>query len=511
MSKSLRTLIGAMAAALTLVAAAVPAHAEWRRAESPRFIVYSQGGERELRDYVRKLETYDWLLRARFGRSPDDAPMRKLPIYLVDGRAGIQQVTPNASALVAGTYFPTEEDIFAIAVRGDDDDYMLHEYAHHFFFQNEFATGYPAWLVEGLAEYFMTAEISAGSVEVGRANTGRVATLTQNNATPLSDLLTLRFADVRGSGARATYYPMAWLLTHWFLSDEARGRQLRVYLADLGNGGDPVEAIQRATGLSLEELRVALRAHITSGLPFTRYQADFPQPEITVTALPRSADDLLLVGQRLKVGVADDQRAATVALVRTLAARYPDDSFAQLQLGHAEIHFGDAAAGEAILTRLLEADPVNVEALQLMATRRMAEAREEPETRDTRIAEARAFLGRAFAADRRNYQTLLLLAQTRVGAANYPNPNDIQTWTYAYQFAPQLPAIRLGFGRALMLTDKPDEAVYVLTPLARSPHGGRTVELARDLIARARGGRPPEDDPASDVDEPDTEPTPPPA
>ncbi|WP_295189806.1 hypothetical protein [uncultured Brevundimonas sp.] len=121
---------------LVLATTAQPARADWLRAESERFIVYSDGGERALRDYVQKLETFDRVMRYRSGLPLSEAPSRKLPIYLVGSRAGLLRVNPSTDRDLVGTYFPTEEDIFAVAMRGDNDEILLHEYVHHFMLGN---------------------------------------------------------------------------------------------------------------------------------------------------------------------------------------------------------------------------------------------------------------------------------------------------------------------------------------------------------------------------------------
>ncbi len=144
----------------------------WRNGAGPRvrkFIVYSNGREAALREYVQKLEIYDYIMRVRLGLPIDALPDRKFPIYLVNGRRDLLRVHPASHDNVAGTYFPVEEDIFAVAIRGDGDDTLLHEYAHHFMFQNSHAV-YPGWLTEGFAEYFMTADIRSDQVVIGGFN-----------------------------------------------------------------------------------------------------------------------------------------------------------------------------------------------------------------------------------------------------------------------------------------------------------------------------------------------------
>lgn len=476
-----------IASALALLALATPAHADWRRAESPNFIVYSQGHEGDLRRYVRNLEIYDHILRIRMGL-PAVAAGRKLPIYLVPGRAGLVQVHPQTGQNVAGTYFPAGEDIFATAINDREQDYLFHEYFHHFTLQLPSTSGYPSWLIEGLAEYFMTAEVSERSVEIGGYNENRVYGLYDRPWVPLDVLLTSRVGEVRAGAHRDSYYPVSWLLTHWFMSEEPRREQLRVYLQALQDGVGSVAAMEQATGLTLPEITRELRRY--KRLRVITYTADFPETPITVTRLPPSADDLLLIGQRLKIGVPEDQRAETAALVRRLAARHPEDPFALLQLGHAELHFGDPDAGVAVLGRLLEREPENVEALQLMATHHIRLAEETDETLE-QMRRARAYLARAYAADPDHYYTLQMLAETRQMAPDYPTGNDLLTWDRAFQLAPQLAGIRLGFANALMEAEEFGEAEVILRPLANAAHGGGAAGRAADLLARARNRQAP--------------------
>jgi hypothetical protein len=212
---------------------------------------------------------------------------------------------------------------------------------------------------------------------------------------------------------------------------------------------------------------------------------------MTITTLPPSADDMLLIAQRLKIGVPQDRREATAAEVRRRASRHPGDPFAQLQLGHAELHFGDAEAGEGILTSLLESEPDNVEALQLLSTRYLSLAREEGEDRRARLVQARDLLARAFAADDADFRTFMLLGELRSGASTYPTENDLQAWSNAHALAPQLAQTTLGYAGALMLAGQAERAVSLLQPLANAPHGGPASEAATTMLDRARSNQAP--------------------
>lgn len=479
----------ALAAATLGLSLAGPAWADWRRAESQNFIIYSRGSEGELRDYARKLETYDFVLRAREGRTGEES-FRKLPIYLVGGRAQFEQAVGPLEA--AGVYYVTDEDIFAVAIRGDGEETLLHEYFHHFSHQSGRLTAAPGWLIEGLAEYYMTADIRSDRVVIGGISEGRAYAL--NNLAQLSwtDMLTRRPTEFRREEAVAAFYAQSWLLTHWFLSDPQRRDQLNAYVLDLAGGADPLEAFEARVGLDVDALDQTMRRY-RSARRLTGIGYEFqPVPvEVEITRLPASADDLLLLSQRLKVGTPTDQRAALADQVRRIAARHADDPFAQLQLGHAELHFGDADAGEAVLTTLLEREPENVEALQLMATRRMAQARDTDQDPARLLSQARAFLARAYAVDEYDYRTLNMIADTRQGVAGYPNDNDVAVLEQAFALAPQLGGTGVRLAQAYMVRDRFDEAIALLRPIANAPHGGRLGEYAQRLLADAEAGRPP--------------------
>lgn len=484
----LKTALAATAAALSLSAAG-QARADWLRAESERFIVYSDGGERALREYVQKLETFDRVVRGLSGFKMDEAPTRKLPIYLVGSRSGLLRVNPSSGENVVGTYFPSSEDIFAVAIRGENDEVLLHEYVHHFML-GSMPAAYPGWFVEGFAEYYMTAKVEDDEVSVGGFSNDRAYWLVNGSWIPLEVLLRSRPAEIRRGSHRETYYPVAWLLTHWFISDRERTRQLNVYLNAVAAGEDPVQAMETATGMSLNALRATLRRYVSQRLVGLKIQMDFPTADIAVTRLPRSANDLLLINQRLKIGVPDEDRAAQGQEVARLAARHGDDPLALLAAGHAGMHFGDRPAGERALQRLIALEPDNVEALQFLAEERLRLAREaEDDAERLRLKrEARSYLGRAYQVANNDYRTLMLLGELRSGEANYPNENDLLTLGLAFDRAPQLAEVRLAYAGALIQTDEKAEAIRLLEPLANNPHGGGAADYAAKMIEALKAG-----------------------
>jgi len=157
---------------------AMPAEARWLQAETPHFIVYSDGSEAKLREFSLLLEDYDALLRDLTGTKAEPSP-NKLQVYLVRGVGQLREIR-DTGPNTFGIYAASPGGIAAFAVRNDmggrfgieGEDVVLHEYAHHFMMQY-FPYSYPAWYVEGFAEYLMTAEFTPDRIEVGRVSPNR--------------------------------------------------------------------------------------------------------------------------------------------------------------------------------------------------------------------------------------------------------------------------------------------------------------------------------------------------
>lgn len=378
------------------------AFAEWKRAESPHFVVYSDGTERALREYTLKLERFDALLTSRFGGGSANE-VRKLPVYLVaDGRA-LRVAMPGLPAGIAGYYSSSENDIFAVLVRGKSDDLLLHEYSHHVMARTGDAR-YPGWFREGFAEYFATATVTAGGqASFGLPDPGRLRALQQDRWLTMDVVLRADSSFGIGSeSGRGMYYAQSWALTHWLLADTARIRNLSAYVSAVNGGQDPVEAWQEIFAMTPDQLTTQLRAHVRGRLSYAKLDIPPVNPVITVTTLSPAADVVLLPMINARSwNPAEIDGPALLNTLRTAAARFPDDPLALVALGRAEKRWGDPAAAETALTRALERQGDNVEGLILMAdlaTERGAVAADEAErTRQEDLA--RDLLRRALEAD----------------------------------------------------------------------------------------------------------------
>lgn len=474
---------------LGLILAATPARADWLRAESDHFVVYSQGRESELRNYVRKLERFDALLRLHFP-VVDERVATPLTIYVVNGVGQMRQVWPEMGSSVAGFYAGSDDGVFALfdRRRNESDTTLFHEYAHHFMLAN-FPAAYPGWFVEGFAEYFMTADVTPGRIQVGGHSPGRIRALSQSNTwAPMEAVL----ASDPSPSQRGVFYSQAWLLTHYYFASDERRPLLGAYLAAVARGADPVEAAQETLGHTPAELLRVLRGYVAGAMPYRTLLVELPDAEVTIARMPRSADDMLLLSPRLRrLPEEEAERSALLADIRRQAARHPDDRLATLTLAYAETRLGDTAETRRLLQPLVEAPHDDALALLRLAQAIITEAEGLPadaseELRDDLMNEARGYLARSYQADPYDFRTYVAIAETRNGMPGYPNENDVETLRAAAALAPQVMSIRYRTAQVLMARGHHAEAMVHLGPVANNPHGGEMRDAALALLEEAR-------------------------
>lgn len=485
--KSVARLRAAMGAviALGLLCAAAPARADWYRAETDRFVVYGEGRESKVRDYAVKLQTFDGMLRVFHPVTRTRTPATKVHVYLVEGVRGLRRIRPGLSNSVAGFYSASNEGLVsAVATEGslDADDVLFHEYGHHFMLDN-FPVAYPAWFVEGFAEYFMTAEITDEGVKVGNYNPDRVEALFLSAWLPWDEV----FAKTTGETRRqslAAYYSQAWLLAHYMYSSPERTAKLDKAITAIAAGAPPMSAFEAATGLSSDALTRELRRY--RKLPMFLVRPPKVAPEtVQVARLTAGEAEFVLDHARLILSPTGKLDQAYLDDVRRRAQRHPDDAFAQRTLARAEFVMGDVAAGEAIMKALLAARPDDAENLLMTGTGQvLAGMRErEPEDRQTRFRAARPVLAKAYAVDKNDFRPLYAYALARSVEPEFPSDNDVTVLLQARALAPSVQENALRAGLALLRKGRLEDARRVLGPVVNNPHGGAFAAQARALLA----------------------------
>jgi tetratricopeptide (TPR) repeat protein len=480
----------AVAALAVLSGPGATAGFTWMRAESPHFVVYGDGGERNLRAYAGMLEDFDTLLRIMYGLKTDEPAARKLDIYLLRDSGQLRRVWPGVREHIVGIYSAGDEDIFAVATEhtaagwGDNtqgDDVILHEYVHHFMSQY-YPAGYPSWMMEGFAEYYATADLGRSKISTGAANRGRAASLMGAPWLPIGAVLSTTASQIKEEWASA-YYAEAWILTHYIMSDEQRRLKLIDYLKATRAGRDPVAAWQDTFGQDTKALEAALHAYTSAPLLGRAIPRTWPEAPVTVATLSPGTGAVILENQQTKTSAPSAKGEKLLPVLREAERKYPDDHFVKLARARAEIRFGDRAWADATLDRLIAADAKDVEALRLLGMSKLAAGRAEPANVKADYAAATKLFLQAAQIDQDNYQTLMHYAESRSTEPNYPTEALVDVWVKAVSLAPQLTSLRIEAAQAAMHRDHLDLARSLLTPVIGNPHASEDAKTATAIMA----------------------------
>jgi hypothetical protein len=487
----------ALAAAIWLWAAG--ALAAWRVAETAHFRVYSEERPDAVAAAARKLELYRALLDMSFPRMPGAPAEDKLDVFILspsEMRRGLRM-----SDSVVGFYKAGSAGIAAFSARvgggPEADDILLHEYAHHFLL-SRLPFAFPAWYVEGFAEYFAPTQFKDDAIEVGRMSRWRQMELTYAQWVPLEKLLTAQGDAARRLPSSAVY-AQGWLFVHYCLRNDQRSAALAEFLFAVGTGADPRTAFEAAFKTDLRSADRALLAYARGqGREFTysRLRPDLLKPPApaTITELSAGHGDVLIDEAKLRLGLGTAQGRATMrARIAEAARRNPDDPYVQRAQVLAELRAGDAATALAMARAQAAARPddwrlrqMEGEALIVLALRPGAD-------RATRFAEARRALGEANRLAPEQPAVLFAYAWTRLHEPAPPSDNILEMLFLARTLAPQVPTYVLAASHALMRRGRHEIAERLLGPLAFAPHDSCDARLAARLLEQAQARRTPSD------------------
>ncbi|QCB56534.1 hypothetical protein E5675_20220 [Sphingopyxis sp. PAMC25046] len=486
-----------------LAALATPAQANWLRADTDNFIIYSEGKEKSLRTFAENLQRFDATLRARFGLKQAPEPNR-LTIYLVPrGVDAGRLVTGKSGSFIAGWYKPDPEGSFASSHREDvvikgtpqSQQTLFHEYSHHFM-KRYAAAAFPAWFIEGFAEYHSTADFTKeGRAEIGKPVYARAYGLLAMPKVPAEKILLQRPGEMRNSGQTDVYYGRSWLLTHMLYNDPARAGQLTKYIEAINHGEDGKKAAIDAFG-DLAELDKDLNRYMNKPMTYRTSAEPVAVPgKIGIAPLSPAEDALLPLRLERISGQNDAERIAKVRdELKALSLVHGSDAGVWFELARAEWAIDDdkrdKAAARAAVDKALAIDPKHVRANVLLGRILTAEveAKDDPRPEDWNAVRKPIAL-----ANRTNPDDPLPLYayfKSFVDQGRWPPPIAIEGLHRAFQLAPENIGVRVSYAFALANDGRYDDALTLAKAVAFDPHdGGQGEHLLAQLEAmRGRGG-----------------------
>lgn len=479
---------------LALVLNANTAHAVWRKAVSDHFIVYSEANESKLRKEVIGLERFDHLLRARTGVA-DMFVQNKLTVFFVRDVGTVKDVYRGKNTEVAGYYRPTLDGAMAVVPRVtggygklslQPKTILFHEYAHHLMFQYFFSAAYPAWYVEGFAEFMsMTDFHDDGQADLGLVPYYRGHALLLGKKIPIERLLTASVSELESSEGEE-FYGRAWALYHYLTFSTSRAPELNTYLDAVAQGEDLLAAASKAFG-DLTKLDQQLDHYIKGRISYVSIGTLIPAARtLTVSTLSKAESAAML----LRIAMAgEDTRAegeTTALALRKIAARYPDDGEVATLLAEAEHDAGHWQASSDAADTALRINSTSARAMLWKGRAIMALLDDQGKDDPARWGDARSWLIKANNTDTEYAAPLVSYYQWYRMQDKEPPAIAIAGLSKALALVPQASELRIEYALALATQKQFRKAINVLQVIANNPHGDGSSESVRNLISKIR-------------------------
>jgi tetratricopeptide (TPR) repeat protein len=339
----------------------------------------------------------------------------------------------------------------------------------------------PAWVSEGAAELFGTAQPKKdGSMVFGYVPQYRVYSL--------NTLRTMSTAEMVGatdkkidSDERAEIYARGWLLTHMLTFGKERSGQLNRYIAGIQKGMGAEESAKSAFG-DLNKLGRDLDRYMDkprlNGLVLPA--SEFRAIPIAIRPLGEAEGAAVPVRTQLDRGVSKDNAEKLAGEARRVAARYPTDPVVLTALAAAEQAADHDAQAIAAADRALAANPNSSAALLTKSRALLSLAEKEPAKADWQAI--RALISRANRLDPDDAEPLMLFYRSFLDQGIAPTANSVKGLLYAQALVPQDDALRVMAVRQLLAEDKFQDPRRMLAPIAYDPHAGKQGEALLKIM-----------------------------
>jgi len=475
-----------------------------------------------MREYVSELEQFDRVLR-HFGGIQPTQSLNKLRIFVVRNHDRIADYLEDGQQF-SGIYFSDPRGPYAIVPRRSigygrtrvtGQNVLFHEYSHHFMMQY-FPTSYPAWYVEGFAEFYSTIRFrSNGEIEVGRLTRGNIPWLRYGFWIPHEMLLSNRLRNNRMT------YAQGWLLVHHATFHAETRDALNSYLRAISDGTEASEAYTQnfgdwdpsldeilteyGTGRSLPASRRTLALGASGPIEIEELSDDEAMIALLYARQGKALHDR--VEELLEEHPDSPQLHVESAITAIARLDYPEaieaaDRALAINANHVEANIykgiatllsitaetGDGvAATESAEEEQSDDEEQGDEPFDI--TRFFSINLDEETATDPRWSEARSHFIRANNADNNNALALLYYYLSFPDREDRPD-DAMAALNQAFQFVPQAANIRLELGKEMIEDRNFNEAAAIVRPVAQDPHqsGGRFMALLIQELATREAG-----------------------
>lgn len=489
-------------AAFAALSLAVPAQAEWHRANSDHFVVYADDRWQDVEQFAQALERYHAALSLLQGREDiKPSPSGRVTIFVVGTQGNIRKLAGENSRNIAGFYVPRASGSIAfvpdIDMGGRETDFsvtvLLHEYAHHFLIATS-PYALPRWLNEGAAEFFASAKFEKdGGLMIGRPAYHRAAEFAFAKDVSVEELIDPELYEKNKGKRYDAFYGRAWALFHhlWFTPE--RSGQLAAYQRAIIAGAEPRQAAIDAFG-DLDKLQKDIDRYIDQRR-MSVYKLNpelIPIGPVAVRPLSEGEGKIMPLRIRSQRGVNREQALELLPEVRAVAARYPDDAGVLTALAEAEFDAGNDAEAIAAADRAIAIDPARKNAYVQKGYALFRQA-DDAKDKDAAYAAAMAPFSALNRLENDHPLPLIYYYRSFVERGEAPNETARHALERASQLAPFDQGLRMNAALMQAGEGKIRLARYTMAPIAADPHGGSFAERAqrfRDAMAEVKEGTP---------------------
>ncbi|QWC56208.1 hypothetical protein F7D01_03085 [Erythrobacter sp. 3-20A1M] len=463
---------------------ATPAWADWRVVETEHFKYYSEAPADELLETVKRMETFDTLVRALTNNQKPSSPV-KVTMFEVATMDDVNHTFPYPSEGVGGYYSSTTEGPFLVTFRNTlrtgmksarkaarqsyawGPEVRQHEYLHHYMYQY-FNANYPSWYSEGFAEYYGSMQFPEPNiVEIGHAPFFRVDTIRNGSWIDARELLTAKsYGDVNDVSA---LYAEGWLLTHLAAQNPERGTQLQMYLNSVASGTDYEQAAKQAFG-NFDALNSDLKKHLKNINAMRLSLKPMELGDFEVRDLSPVEDKLMRYQVRLYSGYEVSDLPQIISAVQAIRTEDPDNLMGlgiQAKLQNLDGKYADALASSK---RLLELDDNNV--IGLTEKGKAMVGLLDSSANEAAWEEARAPLLAAIEASKTATEPRVAFFKSYLTQGILPSVAAQNYMVQAFDLLPQNDEIRYLVARDFEQRGMLDDAVAVIEPAAYGTFDG---------------------------------------
>lgn len=497
-----RRLLAPILAGLAALAVGVCNAADWKRFDTEHFTLYTEREEAVATDLLRQLEHLRWLGHKYLGaRESTSATRSRFAIYETPGPmalrelfSGLRDGSGPGRVYTAGVYTFCNEGAAAYTVPGSQNAELTslgqavlqHEYAHHLMF-TQAGAGYPAWFVEGFAEYLSQTAVASDRLVIGAFNTWRNL---ERDWMPMESLLSWhRLSAAQREADTTSFYSQSWLLTHFILTDGERATRLPAYFERLSRDEDPVASFEASFGLKVADLPGQLRRHLRQMTELRMPLSALPAVQVRAVALPADAGQYLLDDSRLRTCVHQDKVLGPQMLqrLRSHAAQPAASAPLRLAAARAELLLGDVQAARALLEPLMQGLAEDADAQYLWGrTWALLAPKLAGDEQTLAWKQARSALLQAYRLRKGDPPTLFHLALVLMRDGS--DRNVLNAARAARVFAPAVTDYALLDMRISIESGDRPAAERALRPLTLNSHQPAAAERARRAIDALRAG-----------------------